>query len=154
MDRLHHAERSRVRPRRIYVAGADGVSIWTKDRRKLVQFGRDEPSAGAFNVHGIWLDADENIYLAQFDRAVSKLSPDVITTPSVVRCLLAIRRPRHRSPLRHRHVARRQELVAAVEQFEDPSSNPIPAMSHSSSSDCQARCVRYSQSRLERMKVC
>jgi uncharacterized protein (DUF924 family) len=58
----------------IYVAGADGVSIWTKDRRKLVHLGRDEPFAGAFNVHGIWLDADENIYLAQFDRAVSKLS--------------------------------------------------------------------------------
>jgi DNA-binding beta-propeller fold protein YncE len=58
----------------IYVAGADGISIWTKDRQKLVQFGRDEPSSGAFNVHGIWLDADENIYLAQFDRAVSKLS--------------------------------------------------------------------------------
>jgi hypothetical protein len=26
------------------------------------------------NVHGIWIDGDENIYLAQFDRAVSKLS--------------------------------------------------------------------------------
>lgn len=58
----------------IYVAGADGVSIWTKDRRKLAQFTRDEPFSGAFNVHGIWLDAEENIYLAQFDRAVSKLS--------------------------------------------------------------------------------
>jgi hypothetical protein len=58
----------------IYVAAADGISIWTKDRRKLVQFGRDEPYEGAFNVHGIWLDAEENIYLAQFDRAVSKLS--------------------------------------------------------------------------------
>jgi uncharacterized protein (DUF924 family) len=58
----------------IYVAGADGVSIWTKDRRKLIQFGPDEPFDGAFNVHGIWLDADENIYLAQFDRAVSKLT--------------------------------------------------------------------------------
>jgi sugar lactone lactonase YvrE len=58
----------------IYVAGADGVSIWTRDRRKLAQFGHDEPFAGAFNVHGIWLDADENIYLAQFDCAVSKLS--------------------------------------------------------------------------------
>ena len=58
----------------IYVAGADGVSIWSKDRRKLVQFSHDEPFAGAFNVHGIWLDADENVYLAQFDRAVSKLS--------------------------------------------------------------------------------
>jgi sugar lactone lactonase YvrE len=58
----------------IYVAGADGVSIWTKDRRNLAHFRADEPFAGAFNVHGIWLDADENIYLAQFDRAVSKLS--------------------------------------------------------------------------------
>ena len=58
----------------IYVAGADGVSIWTKDRRNLAHFRSDEPFAGAFNVHGIWLDADENIYLAQFDRAVSKLS--------------------------------------------------------------------------------
>jgi streptogramin lyase len=57
----------------IYVAGADGVSIWTHDRRKLAQFGPDEPHKGAFNVHGIWLDAEENIYLAQFDRAVSKL---------------------------------------------------------------------------------
>jgi uncharacterized protein (DUF924 family) len=57
-----------------YVAGADGVSIWTKDRRKLIHLGRDEPFAGAFNVHGIWLDAEENIYLAQFDRAVSKLT--------------------------------------------------------------------------------
>jgi uncharacterized protein (DUF924 family) len=58
----------------IYVAGADGVSIWTRDRRKLIHLGRDEPFPGAFNVHGIWLDAQENIYLAQFDRAVSKLS--------------------------------------------------------------------------------
>ena len=58
----------------IYVAGADGISIWTKDRRKLVHIGRDEPFAGAMNVHGIWLDAEENIYLAQFDRAVSKLT--------------------------------------------------------------------------------
>ena len=40
----------------------------------LAHFRADEPFAGAFNVHGIWLDADENIYLAQFDRAVSKLS--------------------------------------------------------------------------------
>jgi sugar lactone lactonase YvrE len=58
----------------IYVAAADGVSIWTKDRRRLAHFVRDEPHSGAFNVHGIWLDADENIYLAQFDRAVSRLS--------------------------------------------------------------------------------
>ncbi len=58
----------------IYVAAADGVSIWNMRREKLAHFGRDEPHQGAFNVHGIWLDADENIYLAQFDRAVSKLS--------------------------------------------------------------------------------
>ena len=58
----------------IYVAAADGVSIWTMQREKLAHFARNEPHPGAFNVHGIWLDADENIYLAQFDRAVSKLS--------------------------------------------------------------------------------
>jgi sugar lactone lactonase YvrE len=58
----------------IYVAAADGLSIWTRDRHKLVHCLRDEPFAGAFNAHGIWLDADENIYLAQFDRAVSKLT--------------------------------------------------------------------------------
>jgi DNA-binding beta-propeller fold protein YncE len=58
----------------IYVAGADGVSIWSRDRRKLAHFTPDEPHKGAFNVHGIWIDADENIYLAQFDRAVSKLT--------------------------------------------------------------------------------
>jgi uncharacterized protein (DUF924 family) len=58
----------------IYVAGADGVSIWGKDRRKLAHLAHNEPFAGAFNVHGIWLDAEENIYLAQFDRAVSKLT--------------------------------------------------------------------------------
>jgi uncharacterized protein (DUF924 family) len=58
----------------IYVAAADGISIWTKDRRKLVHIGRDEPFTAAMNIHGIWLDAQENIYLAQFDRAVSKLT--------------------------------------------------------------------------------
>jgi DNA-binding beta-propeller fold protein YncE len=58
----------------IYVAGADGVSVWTRDRRKLAHFTPDDPSKGAFNVHGIWLDSAENIYLAQFDRAVSRMS--------------------------------------------------------------------------------
>jgi DNA-binding beta-propeller fold protein YncE len=58
----------------VYVAAADGVSIWTLDRRKQAHFGRDMPAPGAFNVHGIWLDAEENIYLAQFDRTVSKLT--------------------------------------------------------------------------------
>jgi hypothetical protein len=57
-----------------YVAAHDGVSIWTRNREKLAHFVRDEPFTGAFNVHGIWLDAQENIYLAQFDRAVSKLT--------------------------------------------------------------------------------
>jgi hypothetical protein len=59
---------------RIYVAGGDGLSIWTPDRTLVARFGPDEPHQGAFNVHGIWLDAEENIYLAQFDRAVSKLT--------------------------------------------------------------------------------
>ena len=59
---------------RIYVAGGDGLSIWTQDRTLIARFGPDEPDKGAFNVHGIWLDAAENIYLAQFDRAVSKLT--------------------------------------------------------------------------------
>jgi len=58
----------------IYVAAADGLSIWQPDRSLIARFGRDEPHEGAFNVHGIWLDAEENIYLAQFDRAVSKLT--------------------------------------------------------------------------------
>lgn len=58
----------------IYVAGGDGLSIWSPERQKLAQFGPDEPAKGAFNVHGIWLDAGENIYLAQFDRSVSKLT--------------------------------------------------------------------------------
>jgi hypothetical protein len=56
------------------VAGGDGVSIWTPDRRKLAQFGPNEPHNGALNVHGIWLDAAENIYLAQFDRRVSRMT--------------------------------------------------------------------------------
>jgi hypothetical protein len=59
---------------RIYVAGGDGLSIWTLQRELVARFGPDEPWRGAFNVHGIWLDAAENIYLAQFDRAVSKLT--------------------------------------------------------------------------------
>ena len=46
----------------------------TRDRHKLIHLGHDEPFPGAFSAHGIWLDAAENIYLAQFDRAVSKLS--------------------------------------------------------------------------------
>jgi len=51
------------------------VAIADKDAwYPVFLIGRDEPAPGAFNVHGIWLDAEENIYLAQFDRAVSKLT--------------------------------------------------------------------------------
>lgn len=58
----------------IYVGGRDGLSIWTRQREPVIRWGADEPFAGAFNIHGIWIDADENIYLAHFDRAVSKLT--------------------------------------------------------------------------------
>jgi streptogramin lyase len=59
---------------RIYVGGQDGLSIWTHDREPVVRWGRDEPCPGAFDIHGLWLDAAENIYLAQFDQTVSKLT--------------------------------------------------------------------------------
>jgi sugar lactone lactonase YvrE len=58
----------------IYVGGADGLSIWTKERKLLARWDRDEPYQGAFNIHGVWIDGEENIYLAHFDRAVSKLT--------------------------------------------------------------------------------
>ena len=74
VDGFRYAERSRVRPRGDLRRRCGRRFDLDKGPRKLVQFGRDEPFTGAFNVHGIWLDADENIYLAQFDRAVSKLS--------------------------------------------------------------------------------
>lgn len=58
----------------IYVGGRDGLSIWTHDRKPLVRWKPDQPTPGTFNIHGIWLDAEENIYLAHFDRAISKLT--------------------------------------------------------------------------------
>ena len=58
----------------IYVGAQDGLSIWTKERRPIVRWDRNDPYEGAFHIHGIWLDADENIYLAHFDQAVSKLT--------------------------------------------------------------------------------
>lgn len=58
----------------IYVGGRDGLSIWTRDREPIVRWTPDQPAPGTFNIHGIWLDAEENIYLAHFDRAVSKLT--------------------------------------------------------------------------------
>jgi streptogramin lyase len=59
---------------RIYVGGEDGLSIWTRERKLVVRWDRDDPYNGAFHIHGIWLDAAENIYLAQFDHMVSKLT--------------------------------------------------------------------------------
>lgn len=58
----------------IYVGGADGLSLWSKERKLLARWDRDEPCKGAFNIHGVWIDGAENIYLAHFDRAVSKLT--------------------------------------------------------------------------------
>jgi hypothetical protein len=58
----------------IYVGAQDGLSIWTPERKLIGRWDRNDPYEGAFNIHGIWIDADENIYLAHFDRAVSKLT--------------------------------------------------------------------------------
>lgn len=58
----------------IVVAGQDGLSLWSLERELLVRFSRDTPFRDALNLHGVWLDAEENIYLAQFDRTVSKLT--------------------------------------------------------------------------------
>lgn len=58
----------------IYVGGRDGLSIWTHGREEVIRWKADEPYPGAFNIHGIWLDSQENIYLAHFDKAVSKLT--------------------------------------------------------------------------------
>lgn len=58
----------------IVVGGDDGVSIWSHARKLLLRIGSDTPYQGAFKIHGLWLDADENIYVAHFDRTVSKLT--------------------------------------------------------------------------------
>ncbi len=58
----------------IYVGGRDGLSIWTHGREEIIRWGANEPYEGAFNIHGIWIDANENIYLAHFDKVVSKLT--------------------------------------------------------------------------------
>ena len=58
----------------IYVGAQDGLSIWTKERQPIARWVRNDPYERAFHIHGIWLDADENIYLAHFDHAVSKLT--------------------------------------------------------------------------------
>lgn len=58
----------------IVVAGQDGLSIWSLERELLIRWSRDTPLKDALNLHGVWLDGEENIYLAQFDRTVSKLT--------------------------------------------------------------------------------
>ena len=58
----------------IYVGGLDGLSIWTLDRTLIARFDPDVAGPGSLNIHGLWIDAAENIYLAHFDRAVSKLT--------------------------------------------------------------------------------
>ncbi len=60
--------------RSIVVGAQDGLSLWSAERKLLAQWPRDTLFADALNIHGVWLDADENIYLAQFDRVVSKLT--------------------------------------------------------------------------------
>ncbi len=60
--------------RSIVVAGQDGLSLWTTDRKLLIRWSRDTPFKDALNLHGVWLDAEENIYFTQFDRTVSKLT--------------------------------------------------------------------------------
>ena len=63
-----------IGPEAIYVGGRDGLSIWTHARQEIIRWGADAPYPGAFNIHGIWLDGAQNIYLAHFDRQVSKLT--------------------------------------------------------------------------------
>jgi DNA-binding beta-propeller fold protein YncE len=58
----------------IVIAAQDGLSLWTTARQPLIRWSRDTPFNDALNLHGVWLDAEENIYLAQFDRTVSKLT--------------------------------------------------------------------------------
>lgn len=58
----------------IVVGGLDGLSIWTAERQPVIRWAADELYPGALNIHGVWLDADGNIFLAHFDRAVSKLT--------------------------------------------------------------------------------
>lgn len=60
--------------RSIVVGGRDGLSIWSLDRKLLIRWGRDVAGTDSLNIHGVWLDAEENIYLAHFDRKVSKLT--------------------------------------------------------------------------------
>jgi GNAT superfamily N-acetyltransferase len=55
----------------VYIGGRDGLSVRTLDGSTIAHFPAE---IGAFNIHGVWIDAAENIYLAHFDKAVSKLT--------------------------------------------------------------------------------
>lgn len=56
------------------VAAQDGLHIFSHAQEPLAHFPRDVTGPDSLNIHGVWLDAEENIYLAQFDRTVSKLT--------------------------------------------------------------------------------
>ncbi len=56
---------------RVFIGGRDGLSIRGFDGATIAHFPAE---MGAFNIHGLWLDDAENIYLAHFDKAVSKLT--------------------------------------------------------------------------------
>jgi hypothetical protein len=58
----------------IYVAGGDRLSTWTRERRMITRFAPDVAGDGSLNIHGIRTDTNENVWLAQFARAVSKLT--------------------------------------------------------------------------------
>lgn len=60
--------------RSIVVGGRDGLSVWSAERKLLMRVDRHTPHTDALHIHGVWLDAEENIYLAMFDRTVSKLT--------------------------------------------------------------------------------
>ena len=49
----------------IVVGGRDGLSIWTPERKPLARWGADEPHKGAFNIHGVWLDNDNVLFLSR-----------------------------------------------------------------------------------------
>lgn len=55
------------------IVGADGLSFMTPAGERLAHIGANEPFDGAFRAHGVWLDAEENVFVAQFGRVVSKL---------------------------------------------------------------------------------
>jgi hypothetical protein len=55
------------------VVGADGLSFLTLAGERLAHIGANEAPDGALRAHGVWLDADRNLFIAQFGGVVSKL---------------------------------------------------------------------------------